>query len=105
MQTGLLHSSLGSCNGYPSVLEVGLSDAALALASGGAVGAQLSIGGRFGAAWAAVGLFQRQHLHVWRKMKWKVQTADGPENKEMKIIQTPHRIEYFLLHSVPDCAM
>lgn len=92
LQTGLLHSSLGSSNGYPSVLEVGLSDAALALASGGAVGAQLSIGGRFGAAWAAVGLFQRQHLHVWRKMKWRVQTANGPEKKEIKKFQTAHRI-------------
>ena len=69
LQAGLLHSSLCGSNGYPSILKVGLSDAALALAPGGAMGAQLAIGGRLGAAWAAVRLFQRYHLHVWRKMK------------------------------------
>lgn len=54
LQAGLLHGSLSSSNGYPSVLKVGLSDAALALASGRAMGAQLAIRGRLGAAWAAV---------------------------------------------------
>lgn len=69
LQAGLLHGSLSSSNGYPSILKVGLSDAALALASGGAMGAQLAIRGRLGAAWAAVRFFQRHHLHVWREMK------------------------------------
>lgn len=54
LQAGLLHRSLSCSNGYPSILKVGLSDAALALASGGAMGAQLAIRGRLGAARAAV---------------------------------------------------
>lgn len=54
LQAGLLHSSLSSSNGYPSILKVSLSDAALALASGGAMGAELAIRGRLRAAWAAV---------------------------------------------------
>lgn len=69
LQTGLLDGSLGGSNGYPSILEVGLSDATLALAPGGSMGAQLAVGGRLGAAWAAVGLFQREHLHICRKME------------------------------------
>ena len=54
LQAGLLHGSLGGSNGYPSILKVGLSDAALALASGGAMGTQLAVRGRLRAAWAAV---------------------------------------------------
>lgn len=54
LQARLLHSSLSGSNGYPSVLKVGLSDTALALASGGAVGAQLAVGGRLGATRTAV---------------------------------------------------
>lgn len=54
LQAGLLDGSLGSSNGYPSILKVGLSDAALALASGGAMGTQLAIRGRLGATRAAV---------------------------------------------------
>lgn len=64
LQAGLLHSSLCGSNGYSSILKVGLSDAALALASGRAMGAKLAIGRRLGATGAAVGLFQRYHLHV-----------------------------------------
>lgn len=33
LQAGLLHGSLSSSYGYPSILKVSLSDAALALAS------------------------------------------------------------------------
>lgn len=54
LQAGLLHGSFGGSDGDPSVLQVCLSDAALALASGGAVRAQLALRGRLGAAWAAV---------------------------------------------------
>lgn len=65
LQAGLLHGGLGGSDGYPGVLKVGLSDAALALAPRGAMGAQLTIRGRLGAAGAAVRLLQRHHLHVW----------------------------------------
>lgn len=54
LQAGLLDGSLSGGNGYPSILKVSLSYAALALASGGAVGTQLAIRGRLGATWAAV---------------------------------------------------
>lgn len=59
LQAGLLHGSLCGSNGYPSIFKVGLSDTTLALTSGWAMRAQLAIGGRLGAARAAVGLFQR----------------------------------------------
>lgn len=69
LQAGLLHGSLCGSNGYPSILKMGLSDAALALTSGRAMGAQLAIGRGLRAARTAVGLFQRQHLHVWKIKK------------------------------------
>lgn len=54
LQAGLLHGSFSSSNCYSSILKVGLSHTALALASGGAMGTQLAIGGRLGTAWATV---------------------------------------------------
>ena len=67
LEAGLLHGSLSGRYCNAGVLQVGLGYAALALAAGRPVGAQLALRGGLGAAGAAVGLLQRGHQDVCRE--------------------------------------
>lgn len=64
LESGLMDSSLGRSDGVPRLLQVRLGYTAFALAARGAVGAQVTLGGGFGAAGTAVGLFYGRDLCV-----------------------------------------
>lgn len=64
LEAGLLDRGLGGSDGVPSILQVSLSDTALALTARGSVRTQVSLRRGFGAAWTAVGFLQGGDLRV-----------------------------------------
>lgn len=69
LETELLDSGFSSSDGCPSIFKVSLSDTGFALAARWSVRTQMSLRGRFGTSWAAVGLLNGGHLHIWQELQ------------------------------------